>query len=110
MSVFFVSGFEKKRKEVAGATAAALRAVGVFVKGEYVVRLGAHVRTGYLRGSADFKVLDDKAVRVGASADYAAFLEFGTSRMRAWPCLRPALDDNADKIQALFKEVIGGVL
>ena len=41
---------------------------------------------------------------VRSSAPYSAFLEFGTVRMAARPFMQPALEKNADKIEAIFKK------
>ncbi len=105
------NGFEKKMKEIDAATVFGLEVVGKFVEDEYILRLGAHVRTGNLIGSPTHKVqAEQKAVRVGTNVDYAGFLEHGTSRSRPYPCLRPAVDDNTEHIKQLFKESVGGVL
>lgn len=53
------------------------------------------VRTGRLRGSITFRVGIDALspfVDVGSSVVYAAYVELGTSRMKARPYLRPALE------------------
>ncbi len=52
------------------------------------------VRTGNLRRSISYAVSEENGAPVGivkASAFYAAFVEFGTSRMSPRPFLRPAL-------------------
>lgn len=102
------NNFRKKIEDILQAEDDALEAVGKFVKGEYIVRLeqGHHVVSGKLVGSPTHKV-EGKSVRIGTNVEYAGYVEYGTSRSRAYPCLRPAVDDNTDRIQSLFKEVIG---
>ena len=55
------------------------------------------VRTGILRSTIYHKatglVLD-----FGATADYASYNEFGTSRMSAQPFMRPALDASEQRL------------
>lgn len=51
------------------------------------------VRSGNLRNSMYFKVRGSDSVVIGASAKYAKYLEFGTSRMAA----RKFLERTADK-------------
>lgn len=42
----------------------------------------------------------------GKSVDYAAFVEFGTSKMKAQPYMRPALDKNKDRLMSELERVL----
>jgi HK97 gp10 family phage protein len=55
------------------------------------------VRTGYLRSTIYHKV-EGLSLEAGATADYAVYQEFGTSRMAAHPFLRPAFDAYQQRI------------
>lgn len=48
--------------------------------------------------------------RVSSNADYAAALEFGTSRMAARPYMRPARDKMAPKIVELFEKRLDAIV
>jgi HK97 gp10 family phage protein len=50
------------------------------------------VRTGYLQSTIYGKVTGPLEAELGATADYAGFVEWGTGRMSAEPYLRPALE------------------
>ena len=107
----FFDGFEKKIKDMKKERKKALRAAGLFIKSEYKLRLGAHVVTGNLRNSPEIKVLESKSmVVVGSPVEYAAYLEFGTSRSRAYPTLRPAIDDNTREINEILAKKLGRAL
>ena len=47
---------------------------------------------------------DEVAVYVGTDVDYGPDVEFGTSRMRAQPYLRPALDQNKSEVRREIAE------
>lgn len=53
-----------------------------------------HSRTGTLSRSYYYKA-SRLSLEVGATAEYAGFLEFGTSKMAARPALRPAIENYA---------------
>jgi HK97 gp10 family phage protein len=55
-----------------------------------LARLYCPVRTGHLRSTIQVLRFDDFQGMIEAYADYAGFVEYGTSRMRAQPYLRPA--------------------
>jgi HK97 gp10 family phage protein len=55
------------------------------------------VRTGYLR-STIYHVASGLILELGARADYAPYVEFGTRRMAARPYMRPALDWSQQRI------------
>lgn len=55
---------------------------------------GPKVRSGRLRGSIHWRIEQDDLgafLIVGSSVEYAGFVEYGTSRAKPYPYLRPAL-------------------
>lgn len=50
----------------------------------------APVDTGFLRSSLSTHMIGPARAEVGASAEYAAFIEFGTGKSHAQPFLTPA--------------------
>jgi HK97 gp10 family phage protein len=54
------------------------------------------VDTGFLRDSGHL-VPEESDVSIVFDAEYASYVEFGTSRMEAQPFLRPALDEAQDE-------------
>lgn len=63
----------------------------------------APVDTGFLRNSIDYD-MGDREVAVGASAEYAPYVEFGTERQKAQPFLRPAVINGRREIMELFEQ------
>lgn len=59
--------------------------------------------TSNLRRSVMYEV-GDGYVDVGANAEYAPYLEFGTRHMAARPFLRPAMDQSTDAISKEFQK------
>lgn len=55
-------------------------------------RVMAPIRTGYLRSTIEAKIREKFQIDFGASAHYAGFVEYGTSKMRGWPFIRPAIE------------------
>lgn len=55
---------------------------------------GPNVRTGRLRGSITWRLGHDAGpyADIGSAVEYAPYVELGTSRMPAYPFLRPALE------------------
>lgn len=62
--------------------------------------------TGTLQSHIESKMTGPLSAQVTSSADYAAHLEFGTSKMAARPYMRPARDKKAPEIQRLFAQEI----
>ena len=66
-----------------------------------------YVRTGRLRNSLTHSVaMNEKAVYIGSAVEYAAYVELGTSRMRARPYLRPAVTNYTDEYKNLIKQAL----
>ena len=66
-----------------------------------------YIRTGRLRNSLTHSVaMNEKAVYIGSAVEYAAYVELGTSRMRARPYLRPAVTNYTDEYKNLVKQAL----
>ena len=67
----------------------------------------SYIRTGRLRNSLTHSVeMNEKAVYIGSAVEYAAYVELGTSRMRARPYLRPAVANYTDEYKNLIKQAL----
>ena len=64
------------------------------------------VRTGYLKSTIYSKVKGNWNIEVGAYAPYGGYVEYGTSRQRAQPYLRPAFYENRAKIVELVRQAV----
>ena len=62
-------------------------------------RPGPRVQTGRLRSSITTEILSNDAARVGTNVVYAPFLEFGTSKMPAYPFLFRSLEQQKDQLK-----------
>ncbi len=67
--------------------------------------------TGNLRRSIHIEPQEEAGervvVKVGTDVEYAKYQEFGTSTIPPHPYLRPALDENRDKVKSEIKRVMG---
>lgn len=69
-------------------------------------KAGVPVRTGALQASIQKEVSQKSNSVVGrifTKSPYAAFIEFGTSKMPARPFMRPALELAQDALKLMFK-------
>lgn len=64
----------------------------------------APVRTGYLRSNITAAKAGKNAADVISAAPYAAYVEFGTSKMAPRAHLRPAIDASMDDMVAVIVE------
>ena len=63
------------------------------------------VDTGRLRNSISHET-DSDSVYIGTNVEYAAFVELGTSRMKARPYLRPAAETYTNEYRALAEQAL----
>lgn len=62
------------------------------------------VDTGRLRASITRSTENGGLTgKIGTNVEYAPYIEFGTSRSAAQPFLRPAIDDNKDAFDRIFR-------
>lgn len=65
----------------------------------------APVDTGFLRNSAISRETD-KGAELAYQANYAYYVEFGTSKQEAQPYIRPAIDEHSDEVlQAVADQI-----
>lgn len=64
------------------------------------------VDTGFLRSSIQSAHGPDNSAIVAVAAEYAAYVEYGTSRMHAQPYLRPAVDEHISEIEQAVGETL----
>ena len=81
-------------------TRVALEVVGMQAEG-YSKRL-CPVDTGNLRNSITHTSDDDTAY-IGTNVEYAPYVEYGTSRTKAQPFLKPAANNHVDEYRAIFE-------
>lgn len=66
-----------------------------------------YVRTGRLRNSISYGVdTDEPAVYIGSNVEYAPYVELGTSKMRARPYLKPAVENYAGEYKDLMEQAM----
>lgn len=63
-----------------------------------------YVRTGRLKNSLTHAIAPDEgAVYIGSNVEYAAFVEIGTTKMKARPYLRPAATQYTEQYKELVE-------
>lgn len=82
----------------------ALLKAGALVEGSAKER--CPVDTGTLRNSINYQLMDERTVIIGTNVEYAPYVEYGTVKMSAQPFLHPALEENREKINQLFRGII----
>ena len=87
------------------AIARALEAIGIQAEGD-VAEL-APVDTGRLRDSITHEVDEsEEAVYVGTNVEYAAYQEYGTSKMKPHPFLKPGIMNNLETYKSIAKQFL----
>jgi HK97 gp10 family phage protein len=85
----------------------ALIAIGLTA--ESYAKADCPVDTGRLRNSITNAVrVDEKSVYIGSNVSYAAFVELGTSRMKARPYLKPAATQHSAEYKSLAEQALKG--
>ena len=84
------------------AIAKALTMIGQQAEG--YAKMMCPVDTGRLRNSITNQIdLQDNAVYIGTSVEYAPYVELGTSRRSPHPYLKPAASEHGDEYRAILK-------
>ncbi len=86
----------------------ALMAGGYIIEG--YAKTEVPVDTGFLRSSIQTARGPDDTVVVSAEAEYAAYVEYGTSRMAARPYMRPAAEEHMPEIEQAIAAAMSDAL
>ena len=95
------------RREFKGAITTAILAglEEIGLKAEYYARGRVPVDTGRLKASIKhFVDSGDMGVELGTDVSYASFVELGTSKMRAQPYLRPAIQEHTLEYRGILEK------
>lgn len=87
------------------AIARALEAIGIQAEGD--VASLAPVDTGRLRDSITHEIhAEEESVYVGTNVEYGKYQEYGTSRMKAHPFLKPGIMKNLETYKSIAKQFL----
>ena len=64
-----------------------------------------YVRTGRLRNSLTHAV-QDRSMYIGTNVEYAPYVELGTSKMKARPYLKPAIENHMSEYKEIAEDVM----
>lgn len=99
-----VNNIDEVKKELQGAVNTALEAIGL--QAESYAKLLCPVDTGRLRNSITHEQEDDTTEVIGTNVEYAAYVEMGTSRMKAQPYLEPAVTNHTSEYQDIVERYL----
>ncbi len=102
INVSITSNRELVEQATTQQIAVALEAIGLLCEG--YAKMKCPVDTGNLRNSITHTVnVEEQAAYIGTNVEYAAFVEMGTSKMKAQPYLKPAVVDHTDKYKQMVE-------
>lgn len=82
-----------------------LNIIGILAEG-YAIKK-CPVDTGRLRGSISHGVSEEEQCAfIGTNVEYAPYVEMGTSRMKAKPFFKPAVNNHQAEYRAIFEECL----
>ena len=102
---------EASTADIRARSAQAVRLVGSKVERD--AKIAAPVDTGNLRNSISTRIsgnANTSRAEVSASANYAAFVEFGTSRMSPQPFMVPSFERNKQPFIDALTQLASGAL
>ena len=79
------------------------------LKAEGYAKMICPVDTGNLRNSITHTPGEDKSEYIGTNVEYGPYVELGTSRTKAQPYLRPAVQDHTDVYARIMKQCLNEI-
>ena len=85
----------------------ALEAIGIQAEGD--VAMLTPVDTGRLRASITHDTRpEEESVYIGSNVFYSSYVEYGTSKAKAQPYLRPGIENNIDTYKSIAEGYLKG--
>jgi len=103
-----IAKYAKISKEAQSKTDNFLLKVGANI--ERYAKMRCPVDTGRLKASINHELVSPGLVIVGTPAEYASYVEFGTSKMSAQPFLRPAAEQAKSQFKGELKALAVEIL
>lgn len=102
-----MSRFQEEIEKMKQRRERTIQQIAVFVEAE--AKLRTPVKTGHLRRSISHETQSDENTSkayIGTNVEYAPYVEFGVAskNIPAQPYLRPAIEENRDKIRDMIRE------
>ena len=101
-----VTKFKLKGVELNTLLKVAIKEASIIVENDAVLTHPWKNQTGLLEKSITHRIIERKGYpvgQVGTSVEYAEHLEFGSSRNKPYPFLRPSLNRNRAKIKRIIE-------
>ena len=73
------------------------------LKAEGYAKMICPVDTGNLRNSITHTSGEEQTEYIGTNVEYGPYVEMGTSRTKAQPYLKPAIEDHTDTYKRIFE-------
>ena len=122
MDFEFISNKDEIMDAAKAARRRALEAVGLQAEGYAKMKLTIPVEHGYDRGEGTIfpvtdtgrlmnsisHTTDEEYAYIGTNVEYAPYVEYGTSKSKAYPFLKPAATEHADEYKEIFEEALKG--
>lgn len=106
-SVMVTSHADEFKRAKVESIARALEAIGIQAEGD--VSMLAPVDTGRLRASITHETRpEEESVYIGTNVEYAAYVEYGTKKMKAQPYLKPGIMNNLDSYKQIAQQELKG--
>lgn len=86
------------------AAAKALEEIGLVAEGH--AKVYCPVDTGNLRNSITH-TRDESSAYIGTNVEYGPYVELGTSKQKAQPYLKPAVQNHQDEYRTIIKKNMG---
>lgn len=117
MEVKIIDNTDKAKSQMADAIERAVEKLGLLGEGFAIDEVDkavydtppsdSYVRTGALRNSITHRT-DDTSAYIGSGIQYAPYVEYGTSKMKPRPFIKPAITEHISEYKEAIEQELKG--